>query len=244
MSQYGATIPRRGRELLARIGAGKLASNISRVMVGKGLCPADVFVGELEDLVEPVAAGTSTNPIPDGDRVRLTVEYRSDLNNGLERGFWIREFGVFARDTDGSEVLVIYGTLGDYPQWVSAFSANGGLDVRRYPVEILIGEEAEVHLEYRPEAFMTAEDVAEYCRAIMLPEFLADAGKLIGEHDAQEAAHPALRGLSAALDARLSLLELMYKTDVAGNPFTVTFESLDGLEVAGVWNKPQKRIEF
>ena len=41
-----------------------------------------------------------------------------------------------------------------------------------------------------------------------------------------------------------SLLELMYNTDVSGNPFTVTFESLTGLVVSGVWNTTQKRIEF
>lgn len=244
MSQYGATIPRRGRELLARVGAGKLTANISRVMVGKGVCPEDVFIGELEDLIEPVAAGTSTEPIPDGDAVRLTVEYRSDLNGGLEHGFWIREFGVFARDTDGSEVMVIYGYLGDYPQWVGAFSDTGGLDVRRYPVEIVLGEEAEVHLEYRPAAFMTAADVAEYFRSVMLPEFLAETGDLTGAHNADETAHPALRGLSAALDSRLSLLELMYTTDVSGNPFTVTFDNLAGLAATGVWNAGQKRIEF
>ena len=31
---------------------------------------------------------------------------------------------------------------------------------------------------------------------------------------------------------------------VTGNPFTVTFETLDGLTVAGVWNADLARIEF
>ena len=46
------------------------------------------------------------------------------------------------------------------------------------------------------------------------------------------------------MDSRLSLLELMYNTDVNGNPFTVTFESLTGLVATGVWNATQKRLEF
>ena len=29
-----------------------------------------------------------------------------------------------------------------------------------------------------------------------------------------------------------------------GNPFTVTFNTLDGLVVEGVWNQPQARLEF
>lgn len=46
------------------------------------------------------------------------------------------------------------------------------------------------------------------------------------------------------LQRRLALLELMYATDISRNPFTVTFGGLDGLVVEGIWNRPQKRIDF
>ena len=42
----------------------------------------------------------------------------------------------------------------------------------------------------------------------------------------------------------MTLMELMFRTQVKGNPFTVTFESLEGLDVAGVWNAAQGRVEF
>ena len=48
----------------------------------------------------------------------------------------------------------------------------------------------------------------------------------------------------ADVDARLALLELMYRTQVNGNPFTVSFSDMDGLIVTGVWNEPLKRVEF
>lgn len=48
----------------------------------------------------------------------------------------------------------------------------------------------------------------------------------------------------AGLESRLATLELKYATDVTGNPFSVEFESLAGLEVAGVWNQPYARVEF
>ena len=48
----------------------------------------------------------------------------------------------------------------------------------------------------------------------------------------------------ADVDARLGLLELMYRTQVNGNPFTVAFSDMSGLVVTGVWNEPMKRIEF
>ena len=51
-------------------------------------------------------------------------------------------------------------------------------------------------------------------------------------------------GYQPGLSARLALLELMFNTSVTGNPFTVTFETLDGTVVEGVWNTTAKRIEF
>lgn len=42
----------------------------------------------------------------------------------------------------------------------------------------------------------------------------------------------------------LSLIELQYGTDVNGNPFRVTFENLDSVDVQGVWNQQKARVEF
>ena len=243
MYGYGCTITRRGRALIAKIMAEKMPLALTRTMVGSGTCPEGMFPGGLTDLVEPVAAASSSEPMDDGDTVHMTVEYRSDLNGGLDYGFWIREFGVYARDLEGEEVLLYYGTLGDYPQWVSAYSKTG-IDTRRFPISITVGEGATVVIDYSPEAFMTAEDVAQYCTVVMIPQFLSEAQKLIDAHNADPEAHPAIQNLNAALDSRLSLLELMYNTDVSGNPFTVTFESLTGLVATGVWNTTQKRLEF
>lgn len=243
MSQYGCTIPRVGRELIAKVLASKIPLTISRIMMGQGVCPDDVFPGDLTDLVEPVAAGTSNEPTYDGDTVHMTVEYRSDLNGGLDHGFWIREFGVFAQDEDGSEVMLYYGVLGDYPQWVSAYSTTG-LDVRRYPISITIGEGAEVVIDYSPEAFMTAEDVGAYCTSTMLPQFLVEAQKLIDAHNSNSKAHPSILAAYSDLDARMSLMELRYNTEVSGNPFTVTFGDLSSLTITGIWNATQSRVEF
>lgn len=240
---YSCTTTKRGRALIAKIMAEKMPLTLTRTMVGSGTCPEGLFPGELQDLVEPVAAATSNEPMYDEDTVHMTIEYRSDLNGGLDHGFWIREYGVFARDLDGEEILLYYGNLGDYPQWVSAYS-DKGIDTRRFPISITIGEGATVIIDYSPEAFMTSEDVHEYCMVVMLPEFLVKAKELIDAHNEDPEAHPFIQNLSAALDSRLSLLELMYNTDVSGNPFTVTFESLGGMIVTGIWNATQKRVEF
>lgn len=244
MSLYGSTIPRKGRELFAKILATGTPLTITRVMMGQGICPDNIFPGDLEDLIQPVAAGTSNAPIYKTDTVKMTLQYRSDLNGGLDHGFWIREFGVFAKDPEGnSDVMIFYGALAEYGQWVSAYT-TGGIDIREYDIAITVGEGATVLLDYSPEAFVTSEDVVELCTTVLLPQFLVEAQALIGTHNSDPDAHPFIRNLVSGMDARLSLLELMYNTDVSGNPFTVTFDSLEGLTVSGVHNTTQKRIEF
>ena len=46
------------------------------------------------------------------------------------------------------------------------------------------------------------------------------------------------------LAARMKLAEMIIETDVSGNPYYVTFDSFDGINVKGVWNQPSQRIEF
>lgn len=47
------------------------------------------------------------------------------------------------------------------------------------------------------------------------------------------------------LTARVELLELcVMNGEIEGNPFYITFESLDGVAVSGVWNTENKRIDF
>ena len=86
MSYYGFVVTDSGRELIAKLVAGQQLP-ISKIMVGSGTVPDDVKPATMTALVEPVAAGTSTAPVYDGASVRMIVEYRSDLNGGLDHGF-------------------------------------------------------------------------------------------------------------------------------------------------------------
>lgn len=123
-------------------------------MVGSGKPQSQEDLASLTDLVAPVAQATSTNPLRKGDSVEMVVEYRSDLNGGLSTGFWLNEFGIFAMDGD-DEVMIYYGCLGDFPQWVSAYN-DGAIDIRRYPVSINVSTDVQVIITYPALAFMTA----------------------------------------------------------------------------------------
>ena len=239
---YGFIIPAKGMELLTGLLAGDTLT-ITRCMVGTGQVPAETQPTALTDLVQPIAQATSTQPLVHGQQVDFTIEYRNDLQGGLESGFYLREFGVFARAKDGADVMIYYGNLGDYPQWVQPYT-QGAVEVRRFPVAIGVSNAPTVILEYNADAFMTAEDVSAYCTTVILPQFLDEARRLIAQHNTDKAAHPSILGTIDQFDSRLSLIELQYGTDVNGNPFRVTFENLDEVDVQGVWNQAAKRIEF
>lgn len=239
---YGFIIPAKGMELLTGLLAGDTLT-ITRCMVGTGQVPAETQPTALTDLVAPIAQATSTQPLVHGQQVDFTIEYRNDLQGGLESGFYLREFGVFARAKDGADVMIYYGNLGDYPQWVQPYT-QGAVEVRRFPVAIGVSNAPTVILEYNADAFMTAEDVSAYCTTVILPQFLDEARRLIAQHNTDKAAHPSILGTIDQFDSRLSLIELQYGTDVNGNPFRVTFENLDEVDVQGVWNQNAKRIEF
>lgn len=63
-------------------------------------------------------------------------------------------------------------------------------------------------------------------------------------HNEGEDTHPDIRASLGDLDGRLGVLELKYGTNITGNSFTVTFASLAGVVVTGVWNEAFARIEF
>lgn len=49
---------------------------------------------------------------------------------------------------------------------------------------------------------------------------------------------------AAAAGVRIKLLEMVHGTDVNGISFVSTFDTLDGVELTGVWNKVMSRVEF
>lgn len=65
----------------------------------------------------------------------------------------------------------------------------------------------------------------------------------IAAHNTAQDSHPALLKLISDLTARVALLESFAYNDITANAHTITFKSLDGLVVTGVWNKELARLE-
>ncbi len=151
---YGFLIPKVGIGLLTTLLAGETLT-ITRCMVGSGKAPEGVEPSALTDLVQPVAQATSTMPLVTKNQIDMTVEYRNDLNGGLETGFYLSEFGVFARNKAGAEVMIYYACFDDHPQWVQAHT-GGAVEVRRFPIAVGVSNTVEVHLDYHADAAVGA----------------------------------------------------------------------------------------
>lgn len=223
---YCVYMTKAGYALQAKLFAEGGDLEITRVEIGSGVLPEDADWRTLTALVEPRARVTSTAPLRRECTVSMEIEYRSDLDSGVEEPFQINEFGVFAIGADGEEALILYGDLSDCPD--TAVPLKYGGCVRRYPVLLEMGPDANAKLDYPAGAWVTWEDLVQ----------------AVDTHNTSRESHPYLLGLCAGLDARLALLEMMYATDVSDNPFTVTFENLTGLAATGVWNAALSRLEF
>ena len=159
MSYYGGTVTVAGRNLITSLMAGKTIE-FTRIMVGSGAMPEGVEPIDMVALVAPVAEGVSSVPTVENGVLSMVVEYRNDLNGGLQEGFWLREFGVFAKTEDTEEILLYYATLGDSPQPVAL-----ELDV-------------DVQITSNPGAFITSAEAEELVRT-MVQEAISGVGTAI-----------------------------------------------------------------
>ena len=251
MPYYGCKITDAGRNLIADV----LVSDyihISRIMVGQGVCPDNIDFGSVTDLFDPVAQATSNTPLVKDGAVKLKIEYRSDLNGGLDYGFWLSEFGIFALNPfTNEEILFLYANLGDAPQYVKS-NATPGIDVRRFPVSIFIGKDVGVVMDFNPELWLTEEDLLRVYTETLLPMILEEIDKKIDEHNKDKNAHYGIYDYTAhSVLARLCLNEAITETNFKYSQavdysfyFLNDFIDLNGVTVIGTWNENMARVEF
>ena len=141
--------------MLARASAGDTLT-ITGVQVGSGAVQDETAAKALTALIAPEQAATSSGPVVADGQVQMLVEYRNDLNGGLEAGFTLAEFGIFAKIGDEQPALLFYAALGEGAQPVQPIA--DGLDVHRFPVAWTVTDGVSVTLSYPPGAFVSASE--------------------------------------------------------------------------------------
>ena len=155
---YGFVITTAGEAMLARAAAGETLV-LDGASVGKGVAQSAADAKALTALIDPVAEATTSSPAVAGQQISITVEYRNDMNGGLETGFALSEFGITAHVGDDPSGLLYYGSLGDAPQTVKPIGQ--GLDAHRFPVAIAVTGEVSVTLDYPAGGFVTWDELGD-----------------------------------------------------------------------------------
>lgn len=190
MSNYGFIITSEGRKLLAGLLAGEKLI-LSKVIIGSGKLADNINPADLTDLINPIANAVITKPINKDGVISFIVEYRSDMNDGLKKGFWIQEFGIFAKKPDESEVLLYYATLGDYPQYISEYK-NGVIDTRRFPISITVSTDTNVEINIPIGAYVIPDDMENYFKVSAMPEIVNKINEIIEIHNSNDNTHEQL----------------------------------------------------
>ena len=190
---YGFVITEAGNQMLAKMVAGDTLE-LSGVFMDLGTVEDKETARQLTAPLEPGPAGTSTVPTVKGNQVGMIVQFRSDLDGGLKADKWIGGFGVYAKDPDtGDPVMIYYASLGNQKQPIAAYVEGTAPDVRNFPISIRVTSGVDATLTYPAGAWMTAEDVLEYFNDTIKPQLEASLAGLIAAHNESETAHPDIR---------------------------------------------------
>lgn len=198
---YGFVITEAGNQLLAKMVAGQTLE-LSGVFMDLGTVEDKETARQLTAPLELGPAGTSTVPTVKDNQVGMIVQFRSDLDGGLEEDKWIGGFCVYAKDPDTEEpVMIYYASLGHQRQPIAAYVEGTAPDVRNFPISIRVTSGVDATLTYPAGAWMTAEDVLVYFNETIKPELEASLAGLIAAHNEDENAHPDIReAVAAALE--------------------------------------------
>lgn len=151
----GGILTNKGRALAAKVEAGTCKLTLTKMKVGDG-SPATIET--MTDLASPqqIIAISSITPSDAG-----SCDVAGVLTNAeLEKGFYIRELGIFATDPDDGEILYAVATAekADYLQ------AKGGAAVESIDchMKIAISSASVVNMTTTLTGLATAEDLAKH----------------------------------------------------------------------------------
>lgn len=148
----GGILTNKGRALAAKVEAGTCKVAFTKMKVGDG---SPSSVERLTDLVAPKQIISLSAIVPASDG---TCDVSGVLTNAtLEKGFYLREMGLFATDPDEGEILyaVSIDPTPDYLQ-AKGGATNLALDMH---MKIAITSAASVYMEGKLNGLVTAEQL-------------------------------------------------------------------------------------
>ena len=150
----GSINTNKGIALIGKLLASKGKLEITRVAVGDGTPPSSPAT--LNGLVHELKNANVENlDNPKNGEAKIVITVSSI---GVKTGFFIKEIGVFARDTDGSEILYSYTGFSDNPQWIRPEGA-AITNVATYDLNTVVDRVSEVVVKIDPSSLATKEQL-------------------------------------------------------------------------------------
>lgn len=189
----GLILTEKGRQLQAKVQAGTQLA-LTKFKLGSGVLPAGKQLEALTDLVEPQQnVGIATIEAQDNGTCKVCATIS---NISLEKGYYVRELGVFATDPDEGEILYLVAT-DSAPDYLPA---EGGATAvsQEFAVYVSASNADNVVAQIDAGALATMGYVE---RQIQLHNIDSNAHEVAFiKHDTDENAHEAIREKLAALD--------------------------------------------
>lgn len=188
----GLIITKKGRDLQAKVEAGKIALNLTKMKIGSGTLPTGQQLENLTDLVEPKQnIGIALKEVTENGLCRISATI---TNSELNTGYYVKELGVFAQDPDNGEILyaITADTAPDY------LPAQGGATVvsQEFAVYIAIGNASDITAKIDPTALATMGYVQS-----TIDTHNKDANAhsaAINKHNSNASAHSDFKGASTS----------------------------------------------
>ena len=184
----------------------------------------------------PIVSAEQNASVPNMMDVKIIID--DSVGN-----FIVREMGLF--DEDGT--LIAICNTPDTEKVAISTGVDGRLTMLMH---IVVVDSSVLEFTITPSLdTVSPEDLEEAIAEhntdpASHPDIRQDITDAVDDHNTDETSHPDIRVDLSGLDSRLSVLELKYGTNVTGNSFEVTFGTLTGVVVTGVWNETYARIEF
>lgn len=232
-----------GEALAARLVGGLDSARFTRICASSADY-SDREPGDLKELSElseirQSAAVSGTRRLD-----ASTVEILAAMDNTkLEDGYYTRTLGLYAEDRDKNEILFAVCTDPESPFYMPPY-AGATVSGVSYKLRVKVSNSERIEIGASAEVYATALQLEEEVTRINDRIDALSFTEEINEHNLNSASHPELVERLNDIEGRLKLAEKAISGEITANPFAVTFGSLSGMVVDGVWNTTDQRLEF
>lgn len=219
---------------------------LTKIVMGDGFLTDGTEIREMTDMVSPAVV----LPISDIEKYRGSVVVTGIFHpEQTEIEFYYREIGLYADNPEtGEEILFAYGNCGTDAELIYP-SGSSTLVEKTIQLAIITGRTETIEAYIPSDACAGKADYEYYLRQVLV--FIERAEQAIADADAAvekaEKVTDTVLELVPTINDTKAKVELLYDAiygELTDNPFTVTFGTLDAVDVvSGVWNADRQRLE-